>query len=183
MVKTTESRSFNLHEDKPWLDWFWSHVDILDGFATDEDCWLWTGDKNTSGHGYFWVHYAKGHGRSIKHYAHVVSYRTYRGEIPEHLFVLHKCDSPSCVNPGHLFVDTKTINARDAAGKGRLIQKLSNEEVEKIISLAKEGKYSQQKIAKMFGINQSNVSRILNNQRREYRYFKASTGDEHQAPL
>lgn len=67
--------------------------------------------KVTSSGGYGWI-------RGIQ--AHRYSYERFVGPIPEGLFVCHKCDTPSCVNPHHLFVGTAMDNHLDAVSKGRV---------------------------------------------------------------
>lgn len=95
------------------IDKFWSKVDILDGFITDEDCWLWTDTPRNDGYGRVKKMFIHDEG------AHRVSYKLYKGTIPKGLYVLHKCDSPLCVNPNHLFLGTADDNAKDCVLKGR----------------------------------------------------------------
>ena len=46
-------------------------------------------------------------------------YEKFCGEIPEGLFVLHRCDRPNCINPKHLFLGTLKDNTQDMIKKGR----------------------------------------------------------------
>lgn len=50
--------------------------------------------------------------------AHRVYYRAAYGEIPKGLWVLHKCNNPSCTNPEHLYAGTPKQNIEDRARAG-----------------------------------------------------------------
>lgn len=51
--------------------------------------------------------------------AHRVAYRMFHGEIPDGMCVLHRCDTPACVRPDHLFLGTRDDNMRDRQQKER----------------------------------------------------------------
>lgn len=79
-------------------------------------CWLWSGSLMKNGYGKI----ALGAPSRAKILAHRASYELYVGPIPAGVFVCHRCDIRSCVNPDHLFLGSPLDNMRDASIKGRL---------------------------------------------------------------
>ena len=76
-------------------------------------CWLWLGCWHRNGYGKL----SNNSKNTI-----VVSrlfYEFHRGPIPEGMQVCHKCDTPACVNPDHLFLGTNRDNAIDREKKQR----------------------------------------------------------------
>lgn len=86
---------------------FWSKVNI----GAADACWPWLASTK-NGYGQINV------GGEIS-YAHRLSYEFANGEIPSGLFVCHRCDNKSCVNPVHLFLGTQQDNMDDMIAKGR----------------------------------------------------------------
>ncbi len=82
-------------------------------------CYLWTGKKNKNGYGRIKVN-------GKEQAAHRVSYAIANGAIPDGMCVLHRCDTPACVNPEHLFAGTVIDNLRDMHAKGRARGNTSN---------------------------------------------------------
>jgi hypothetical protein len=86
---------------------FWAKVD------KSGDCWLWTGSV------------AGDYGRlsitcsSRRIPAHRYSYMLHFGPFDERLFVCHRCDTPRCVRPDHLFLGDARDNAVDMSLKSR----------------------------------------------------------------
>src|SRR5262245_50376469 len=94
-------------------DRFWAKVNKTDG------CWLWTAQVNNKGYGRFYYYpKTETHRRSWGIYAHRLSWMLANGEIPEGMNVLHRCDTPACVNPEHLFLGTQADNMHDCKIKG-----------------------------------------------------------------
>lgn len=77
-------------------------------------CWIWSAClKNTKSYGRMRI------ARKTQT-AHRVSYQIFVGDIPDGICVCHKCDTPACANPNHLFLGTHSDNTKDAFQKGRL---------------------------------------------------------------
>ena len=79
---------------------------------TETGCWLWL--KALSVTGYAVLQY----GGKVNKVSRL-SYGLYKGEVPDCLHVLHRCDNPVCINPDHLFLGTDKDNMRDKQAKGR----------------------------------------------------------------
>ena len=104
--------------------------------------------------------------------AHIFAYERLHGKVPEGMHVCHSCDNRGCVNPAHLFLGTNTDNRLDSVVKRRHAfgsrhgrAKIDEAQAEAIKQAWKAGGASQKQIAQQFGISQTQVSRIVNNQR------------------
>ena len=89
-------------------DRFWTRVSA----PNEQGCWLWLGAKDGSGYGRI-------NDTARPDLAHRVSYRLNVGAVPPKMYVCHRCDVPSCVNPEHLFLGTPLDNMHDCVVKGR----------------------------------------------------------------
>lgn len=82
--------------------------------GTEDECWLFRG----SGEARYATFQLQGRkGRHVG--AHRFSYEMHHGPIPDGMVVMHKCDTPRCVNPAHLTVGTPKQNTQDMIRKNR----------------------------------------------------------------
>jgi hypothetical protein len=136
-------------------------------------CLLWTafaaGDPGFEYGKFMLYEGTKRDGLLVESLAHRVSWRLYRGPIPEGLWVLHHCDTPPCVEPTHLFLGTALDNKRDCIAKGR-DRNASGEENGNARLTADEAEIIRNSpetgaaMAERFGIAQSTVSQIRRGQ-------------------
>ena len=122
----------------------------------EEYCWVWLGSKK----GRINMDYGNFTFRGKGMMAHRASYNIYKGEIPDGVLVLHKCDVPSCVNPDHLWLGSYLDNQRDKMAKGRgTCEKLSPEKVSMIKGLLRMGVLGT-RICNDFGISRTTLCSI-----------------------
>jgi hypothetical protein len=116
-------------------------------------CWLWTG--STDGHGYGQIASEIQFGSPVK--THRASWELAYGEpIPPGMFVCHKCDTPACVRPSHLFVGTAADNMNDCSKKGRVRKKLTAADACEI----RGASGTHRDIATRFSVTKSTVTSI-----------------------
>jgi hypothetical protein len=134
------------------------------------DCWIWKGFFR----GIYGTVSFKGKCMS----AHRMSYFVFKGEIPKKIYVLHKCDTPACVNPEHLFLGTNKENTKDMIKKNRHpfnfvgeknnMSILTENQVLEIRRLHKEG-YKIKDLAKKFNVKYFTCVDVVN--RRNWRHI------------
>jgi DNA-binding CsgD family transcriptional regulator len=128
---------------------------------TDTGCWEFQGAKTNFGYGQIKI-------SGVNYRSHVLSYSLFVGEIPEGLFVCHRCDNPPCCNPDHLFLGTPKENHADMTAKNRQAKgatlphtKVTSELKVRIQELKSEG-LTNREIGSLLGVSHATISRNLN---------------------
>lgn len=125
-------------------------------------CWLWTASLGDHGYGQI----AKD-GRPQT--THRISYEMHFGPIPDDKWVLHKCDTRSCVNPDHLWLGTAKDNTIDMYSKDRHSRpigekaptaKLTTEDVKTIRTLTG----TSEEIGRLYGVSGHQIGLIRRKQ-------------------
>lgn len=119
-------------------------------------CWEWTAGKYTAGYGCF-----RFQGKDVG--AHRFSAK-YLANLPnvDTKHTCHTCDTPSCVNPSHLFIGSHADNHYDKMCKIRTgVNKLSPQQV---LSIRDECKiYGVPSIAKRYDVSENTIRNIKRN--------------------
>src|SRR5262245_33607729 len=91
----------------PLVERFWAKVAV----GNSAECWVWQAYCRPDGYGQF--QYSRANPRT----AHRVAYELTYGPIPAGQEVCHRCDTPPCCNPDHLFLGSHHENMTDMADK------------------------------------------------------------------
>jgi len=77
-----------------------------------DDCWIWQGSTCRDQYGQ--IRFIK-RGWRTHRLMHFITF----GTMPDDMLCCHKCDTPRCVNPAHLFPGTDADNKADKKAKKR----------------------------------------------------------------
>jgi hypothetical protein len=132
------------------------------------DCKIWKGKIGKTGYGWARSKYVNN-----TRNAHRVVWEEINGPLPKGMCIMHLCDNRSCVNLEHLKLGTPKENKQDMIQKNRWcdrsgekhpLNKVTLKEVKQIKKLYKKG-INQIELAKKFFLNQSTISRFINDKR------------------
>jgi len=147
---------------------FWKKVSP----GGSKQCWIWEGTVQSSGYGVIRNNY----NRVL---AHRVSYNIANpDENIDSKVIMHSCDNPPCVNPGHLKSGSQQDNIADmyekdrrpaACGEDAANSKLTWEDVECIRKMYIPGRKNGnlKKLYTKYGVSKSNMLSIV-----KYRTWK-----------
>lgn len=156
-----ETREYKVNE----VERFWERVEKSDS----EACWLWTGTVHHGGYGQ--VHMSGG-----MRQAHRVAYELTYGPIPRGeghhgVCVCHRCDTPLCCNPSHMFLGTMADNVRDRDRKGRQASGERNHSKLTAAQVAhiRLSTLSSRKIAPLYGVASGTIRAIRSGRKWRHR--------------
>jgi len=128
-----------------------------------DTCWIWQGGRNNYNYGRT-THQGK---RCLIHRLMFCLFNQLSLESIADKVVMHSCDNPPCVNPGHLRLGTIADNNKDMVLKGRQVRgetqgssKFSNEQIREIRQAPKTAIKS---LIIKFGVNPRTIHRIRQN--------------------
>jgi len=136
-------------------------------------CWLWTAAMAGNGYPMAW------HDGKVRLATRISLMLHGRAPRDAKECAMHRCDTPLCVNPSHLFLGTQLDNIRDMDAKGRRgyahvygerqgLSKLTEAQVREIRALSAAG-WTQIALGLRYGIDNSTVAQIVH--RRTWRHL------------
>ncbi len=148
----------------PLVERFWNRVER----DPNSGCWLWSAAADPNGYGRVKL----GPRTAAVMLVHRFSWVLANGPVPDGLHVLHRCDTPPCVNPYHLFLGTHLDNMRDMNTKGRGRQgpplggrnpnaRLTEASVLEIRDKHRLLHLSYPALAEIFGVNKETIARVI----------------------
>lgn len=142
----------------------WSRVDLGAG---PDGCWLWLGSTNVRGYGQIRREPEGNALRGAKTTTHRAAWELTYGPIPDGLHVCHRCDTPRCVNPAHLWLGTHAENLADMKAKGRAARgersssaRLNSKQVQVIKRLLAVGACSPKELSVLAGVTPGAIDAI-----------------------
>ncbi len=157
MPKGIYKRLAGTRHSIPLIERFEKNIERI----TECGCWIWMLHCSPKGYGRITP---KSH---VSTTAHRISWNIFNGEIPVGMCVLHRCDTPSCVNPHHLFLGTYTDNNIDRVIKKRSrnlhgdSSPLSKVTAKQVVEM-RASKNSQLSLSKKYSLSTTEVCRIIN---------------------
>ena len=116
-----------------------SDIEAMSEAITETGCWVWLGSVTQFGHGV-----CRGGA------AHRVSYELHKGEIPKGMYICHRCNVASCVNPNHLYAGTAIDNSNDRQNRHcKITRRIFSPEMEAKIAIDRR---HPRAIAKSLGV-------------------------------
>jgi len=144
---------------------FWSKA-----LRPEKGCWLWQGPVTRKGYGHFT--WRKGDSRR----AHRAAWELAYGPVPAGRWVLHYCDTPACVRPGHLYIGDHAANTADMIRRGRKRRGedchksgLKNTDIPRIRALVQSG-IPKTHVARAYGVSPIAIWMIV--QRRHWGHIE-----------
>jgi hypothetical protein len=146
------------------LAWLRARVEI----DPETNCWIWKLKRNIWGYGRYNFRTPAGIKSAAAHRLGLEL--ALDRPIRSGLSALHHCDNPPCCNGEHLFEGTQAENALDCLTKGRWVDtggelngqaKLTHDDIQAILAAILGGE-KQRAVAKRYGVNEAQISRIKN---------------------
>lgn len=129
--------------------------DYVKNYKEVNGCHIYQGYFGTQGYGRFMI-------KGKQYHVHQEAYKFYKGDIPQGLWICHKCNVRSCINPEHLYAGTPVENADDRMlkYKGSYEREIKNGLIRVGIFLTKKQKIELKMMALLTERTMSDIIRI-----------------------